>query len=73
MRQSSFKLLAILSRDDLFRHLLAQIDAPHARQIISSTYWRVCFNILAMAIRLLHQSNSVSQFQVTDNTKENIL
>ncbi len=56
MRQSSLKLLAVLSRDDLFRHLLSQIESTHARQIISKTYWRVCFYVLAMAIRLVHQS-----------------
>ncbi len=57
MRQSSLKLLAVLSRDDLFRHLLSQIESINARQIISTTYWRVCFYVLAMAIRLIHQSN----------------
>jgi hypothetical protein len=57
MRQSSLKLLAVLSRDDLFRHLLSQIESMNARQIISTTYWRVCFYVLAMAIRLIHQSN----------------
>ncbi|UJR23726.1 hypothetical protein I4U23_026706 [Adineta vaga] len=57
MRQSSFKLLTLLCRDDLFHHLLSQIEATRARHIISSTYWRVCFSILAMAIRLLHQNS----------------
>lgn len=56
MRQSSFKLLSFLSRDDLFRHLLGQSDSTNGRQIISTTYWRVCFYVLAMAIRLIHQS-----------------
>ncbi|CAF3059288.1 unnamed protein product [Rotaria socialis] len=58
MRQASLKLLAILSRDDLFRHLLAQLETTRARQIISTTYWRICFYVLAIAIRLVHQNNS---------------
>ncbi|CAF1345621.1 unnamed protein product [Adineta steineri] len=58
MRQSSLKLLGILSRDDLFRHLLSQIESARARQIISTTYWRVCFYVLAMAIRLVHQNST---------------
>ena len=59
MRHSSFQLLPILSRDELFRHLLGQIDSTHARQVVSATYWRVCFYVLAMAIRLVHQSNFI--------------
>ncbi|CAF5144431.1 unnamed protein product, partial [Rotaria sp. Silwood1] len=55
MRHSSLKLLSILSRDDLFRHLLSQIDTTRARPIISTTYWRVCSYVLAMAIHLVHQ------------------
>ncbi|CAF2870744.1 unnamed protein product [Rotaria sp. Silwood2] len=58
MRHSSLKLLSVLSRDNLFRHLLSQIETTHARQIISTTYWRVCFYVLAMAIRLVHQNSS---------------
>lgn len=56
MRQASLKLLTVLSRDDLFRHLLSQLDTTRARQIISTAYWRICFYILAIAIRLVHQS-----------------
>ena len=56
MRQSSLKLLSILSRDELFRHLLLKIESTHAQQIISRTYWRVCFYVLAMTIRLVHRS-----------------
>ncbi|CAF4830190.1 unnamed protein product [Rotaria magnacalcarata] len=58
MRHSSLKLLAILSRDDLFRHLLSQLETTRARQIISTTYWRICFYVLAIAIRLVHQNSS---------------
>jgi hypothetical protein len=47
MRQSSLKLLVVLSRDDLFRYLLSQLQSTNARQIISTTYWRVCFYVLA--------------------------
>lgn len=56
MRQSSLKLLTVLSRDDLFRHLLSQTESTNARQIISTAYWRVCSYVLGMAIRLVHQS-----------------
>ena len=59
MRQSSLKLLSSLSRDDIFRHLLSQTDSTNARQIVSTTYWRVCFYVIAMAIRLVHQSEIV--------------
>lgn len=57
MRQSSLKLFSMLSRDDLFRHLLAQVESTQARQIVSTTYWRICFYVVAMAVRLVHQSN----------------
>ena len=59
MRHSSFQLLTILSRDELFRHLLEQIDSTHARQVVSATYWRVCFYVLAMTIRVVHQSKFI--------------
>jgi hypothetical protein len=64
MRQSSLKLLSILSRDDLFRHLLSQIESTRARQIISTAYWRICFYVLAMAIRLVHQSKFLFIFEI---------
>lgn len=57
MRQSSLKLISILSRDDLFRHLLSQVESTQARQIVSTTYWRISFYVIAMAVRLVHQSN----------------
>ncbi|CAF0744007.1 unnamed protein product [Rotaria sordida] len=63
MRHASLKLLSILSRDELFRHLLSQIETTRARQIISTTYWRVCFYVLAIAIRLVHQNSS----ELTEN------
>jgi hypothetical protein len=64
MRQSSLKLLSILSRDDLFRHLLSQIESTRSRQIISAAYWRICFYVLAMAIRLVHQSKIFVLFKI---------
>jgi hypothetical protein len=70
MRQSSLKLFSVLSRDDLFRHLLSQIESTNARRIISTTYWRVCFYVLAMAIRLVHQSNILG-FNSNKNNQTN--
>ena len=63
MRHSSLKLLSVLSRDDLFRHLLSQIESTRARQIIATSYWRICFYILAIAIRLVHQSKFLFSIQ----------
>jgi hypothetical protein len=68
MRQSSLKLLSILSRDDLFRHLLSQIESTRSRQIISTAYWRICFYVLAMAIRLVHQSKIFVLFKIKCKT-----
>ena len=56
LRQSSLKLLTVLSRDDLFRHLLTQSDSTQAPTIIASSYWRICAHVLAIATRLVHQS-----------------
>jgi hypothetical protein len=69
MRQSSLKLLAVLSRDDLFRHLLSQLQSTNARQIISTAYWRVCFYVLAMAIRLVYQSKFLFLFSIWKNNQ----
>lgn len=72
LRQSSLKLLTILSRDDLFRHLLTQSDSTRARTIIASSYWRVCAHVLAIATRLVHQSKfecSIRSFDVLRSSR----
>lgn len=55
-RPATFKLLPMFSRDDLFRYFLSRIDTTEGREIVSSAYWRVCSYILAMSVRLIHQS-----------------
>lgn len=57
MRHAALNLIGIMSRDDLFRHLLSQTDSAQGQKIVSTTYWRTCSFLLTIATRHIHQSD----------------